>query len=102
MNKIGSFFVVLLGILAAVLITILTFKLARRRHPGVAEKAGNVIDASIRAAADKLEKAADAIEEFGENGLGKNIGKGLDEILSDAKKTLEKAADSIQAALKNA
>jgi hypothetical protein len=101
MNKIGSVFIVLLGVFAAVFIAIVSFKIARRRHVGFAEKAGNVIDASIRSAADKLERAADAIEEFSENNPGERIGKGLDEILTDAKKTLEKATDSIQTALKN-
>lgn len=75
------------------------WKLARLWHDGLAEKTGHAIDASISAAAKKLEKTALALEEWADGGVGENLGKGVDEILMDTKKTLEKATDLVQGGL---
>ena len=82
--------------------TLLIIKAARRRHAGLAEKTGHAIDASIIAAAKKLEKTAITLEEWANGGMGKDLGKGLDEALTDTKKTLEKATDLVQGALNHA
>lgn len=78
-----------------------TWKIAHRWHAGLAEKTGHAIDASISAAAKKLEKTAIALEEWLEGGhLGENLGKGIDVLLIDTKKTLETATALVQHALK--
>jgi hypothetical protein len=75
------------------------WKLVRHWRTGCAEKTGHTIDASIKTAADKLEKTAIALEEWADSGLGENLGKGVDEVLTDTRKTLEKATDLFQRAL---
>jgi hypothetical protein len=89
-----------LATFAAVAFTI--SKLVRHWHAGLAEKTGHAIDASVRAAAEKLEKTAIALEEWGENGMGENLGKGLDDVLVDTQKALEMATDLVQRALSHA
>jgi hypothetical protein len=66
---------------------------------GCGEKTGHNIDASIKAAAEKLEKTAVALEKWAESGAGGNLGKDVDEVLTDTKKTIDKAADLVQRTL---
>lgn len=99
MNKIRCYVSDFYHITTAILITFATWKLVRHWHAGFAEKTGRAIDASISAAAEKLEKTALALEDGAESGLGETLGKGIDEILMDTKKTLEMATDLVQRAL---
>jgi hypothetical protein len=73
-----------------------TWKLVRHWRAGFAEKTGHDLDASIRGAAEKLEKTAAALEKMADSGMGENLGKGVDEILTDTKKTLDRATDLVQ------
>lgn len=78
------------------------WKIIMHVHKGEAKQAGHSIDATINAAAEKLEKTASALEELSQKGLAKNLGKGFDAVLQDTKKTLEHATDIVQRALKHA
>jgi phosphoribosyl-dephospho-CoA transferase len=75
-----------------------TWKIAHHWHAGLAEKTGHAIDASIGAAAEKLEKTAIALEEWADKGLGEKLGKGLDVLLTDAKISLETATELVRRA----
>jgi hypothetical protein len=81
-------------------VTFAMWKLVRHWHAGLAEKTGHAIDASISAAAKKLEITANLLEEWADTGLGENLGKSLDEVLADTKKTLEKATGLVQGRIK--
>jgi hypothetical protein len=72
-----------------------TWKIVRHWRTGRGEKAGHDIDASIRSAAEKLEKTATALEKWADNHQGEHLGKGLDEVLTDTKKTLDRASDLV-------
>lgn len=78
------------------------WKIIRHWHSGLAEKTGRTIDASIGAAAQKLEMTAIALEKGADSGLGENLGRGIDEILIDTQKTLEKATHLVENVLKHA
>ena len=78
------------------------WKLVRHWHAGKAEKTGHAIDASISAAAKKLEKAAVALEEWAGGSRSENLGKGLDGVLMETKCTLDKATNLVQNALNHA
>ena len=78
------------------------WKLVRHWRAGFGEKTGHNLDVSIRAAAEKLEKTAVALEKWADSGAGGNLGKGVDEVLTDTKKTLDKASDLVQHALRHA
>lgn len=99
MNKIRCCIVNVYHIVILIGISFAAWKVVRYWHAGLAEKKGHAIDASINAAAEKLEKTAIALEEWADTGLGENLGKGLDEVVTDTKKTLEKATDLVQRAL---
>lgn len=101
MNKIRSFVNSSCKIIAFVGVVFSVWKLARFWRPGLAEKTGHDIDASVSAAAKNLEKTAKAIELQADNGLGESVGIGLDEVLTDTKKKLDKATDLVQRALKH-
>ena len=75
------------------------WKIVTHWKAGCAEKTGHDADAAINATAEKLEKAAIALEECADGGLGENLGKGIDELLLDTKKTLETATDIINKTL---
>jgi hypothetical protein len=75
------------------------WKIVRVWQTGLAEKTGHTVDASLNAAAKKLEKTAIALEAWSAGGVGENLGKGVDEILMDTKKTLEKATTLVAEAL---
>lgn len=77
------------------------WKLARFWHPGLAEKTGRDIDASVSAAAKNLEKTATAIGLQVDNGLGESLGKGLDEVVMDTKEKLDKATDVVHRVIKH-
>ena len=102
MNKIRCCIIDLYRIATVISIAFVAWKLVRCWHTGLAKKTGHAIDASISAAAEKLEKTALALEEMSDSGLGENLGKGLDEVLMDTKKTLENATDLVQRALNHA
>jgi hypothetical protein len=80
-------------------ISFAAWKLVRHWHAGFGEKTGHDLDTSIRAAAEKLEKTAAALEKWADSGVGGNVGKGVDEVLTDTRKTLDKAIDLVQHAL---
>jgi phosphoribosyl-dephospho-CoA transferase len=82
-------------------VAFVTWKLVRLWHVELAEKTGRTIDASICAAAEKLEKTAIALENAADRSPGETLGKGLDEVLMDAKKTLEMATDLVLNVLKH-
>jgi ferritin-like metal-binding protein YciE len=76
-----------------------TWKVIRQWRAGRAEKTGHAIDASISAAAKKIEKTAVAVEEWAGHAGGEKLGKGLDGVLMETKGTLDKATDLVQHAL---
>ena len=78
------------------------WKLVRHWQKGQAEKAGHVIDASVGAAAKKLEGAASTVEKWADGGLGENLGKGLDKIVIETKTRLENVTGAVQSALSHA
>jgi hypothetical protein len=102
MNKIRCLIVDFYRMETVIVIAFATWKLARHWHAGLAERTGHAIDASISAAAKKLERTAVALEEWADSGQGENLGKSLDEVLTDTRKTLGKATDLVQGALKHA
>jgi hypothetical protein len=79
-----------------------TWKLVRHWRAGRGEKAGHDIDASIRTAAEKLEKTASTLEKWADKHQGENLGKGLDDVLTDTKKTLDRASDLVSRTLSHA
>lgn len=83
-------------------IAFVAWKLVRHWRAGTAEKTGHAIDASINAAAEKLEKTAISLKEWADRGQGENLGKGIDEVLTDTKTALDKAAGLVQGALHHA
>lgn len=101
MNKIRSFVNTACQIAVTVGIIFSVWKLARFWRPGLAEKTGRGIDASVSAAVKNLEKTANTIELQADNGFGKSLGIGLDEVLTDANRKLDKATDLVQRALKH-
>jgi hypothetical protein len=101
MNKIRSFVNVTCQIAITVGIVISVWKIARFWRPGLAEKAGRDIDASVSAATKNLEETAKAIGLQADSGLGESLGIGIDEVLTDTKKKLDKATDLVQRALKH-
>ena len=102
MNKIRSFVNRSCQVVAAVGTFISLWKLARCWRTGCAERTGHIIDASISAAAKKLEKTLNDIELQADNGLGESLGKGLDDVLTDTKKKLDKATSVVNRALHHA
>jgi hypothetical protein len=102
MTKIRCFIIDFYHTATVILIGFAAWKIVRHWRVGCAEKTGHAIDISIKAAADKLEKTAVALEEWADSGLGENLGKGVDEVLTDTRKTLEKATDLFQRALSHA
>jgi hypothetical protein len=76
-----------------------TWKVVRHWQTGRGKKAGHDIDASIRKAAEKLEKTASTLEQWADNHQGENLGKGLDDILTDTKKTLDRTSDLVSRTL---
>ena len=79
-----------------------TWKIVRHWRTGVGEKAGHDVDASIRSAAEKLEKTASTLEKWADNHQGEHLGKGLDDVLTDTKKTLDRASDLVSRSLNHA
>ncbi len=75
------------------------WKIVRRWHEGLAQKTGHVVDTTVKAAAEKLEQTAVALEEWAINGNGEHFGKDLDNVLMDTKKTLDAASGLMQGAL---
>lgn len=79
-----------------------TWKLVRHWRAGRGEKAGHDIDASIRKAAEKLEKTASTLEKWADSHQGETLGKGLDDVLIDTKKTLDRTSDLVSRTLSHA
>jgi hypothetical protein len=79
-----------------------TWKLVRHWRAGRGEKAGHDIDASIRRAAEKLEKTASTLEKWADNHQGENLGRGIDDVLIDTKKTLDRTSDLVSRTLSHA
>ncbi len=102
MKKIRRLVIDLFHTTTVILIGFAAWKIVRHWRAGCAEKTGHTIDTSIKTAADKLEKTANALEEWADSGLGENLGKGVDEALADTRKTLERATDLFQRALNRA
>jgi hypothetical protein len=73
-----------------------TWKIVRYWRKGIAEKAGRVIDSSVRAVVEEIGKTASTVESGAKSVMGKHLGKGLDEVLTDTKKALKKASDLVK------
>jgi hypothetical protein len=99
MNKIRCFIRDLYHLAFVGGIAFAAWKLVRHWRAGFWEKTGQNIEASIKTAAEKLEKTAVTLEKCADSGVGESIGKGVDEVLTDTKKTLDKATDLVQGAL---
>lgn len=99
MNKNRCTIIDLYQVLTLTGVAFTTWKIAHHWHAGLAEKTGRTIDATISAAAKKLEKSALALEKWANGGTGENLGKDLDKVLTGTKKTLESATDLVQRAL---
>jgi hypothetical protein len=102
MNKIRLYVHDLYHIATISGIAFVTWKVVRHWRNGFAEKTGHTIDASVRHAAEKLEKTAITLEKWADSGMGRNLGKGLDEVATDTKKTLDTASDLVMHALNHA
>jgi hypothetical protein len=76
------------------------FRLFKRFHflkrMGVAEKAGLNIDASIKHAAEHLERATKIVEGMAQEEYAKTLGKNIDEGLAEAKASLKRIASLLQ------
>jgi len=102
MNKIKGYFIDSYRIVTAMCIAFTTCKLICSWHKGCAKKTGYSIDASIRAAAEKLEKTAMVLENVSGSGIGEHVGKDLDDVLMDTQRTLEHTTRLVRCALHRA
>jgi hypothetical protein len=101
MNKIRSVITAIYRLSAVFTAGFITWKIFRHWHVGLGKKTGHTLDASIGAAAAKLEKDAIALEVLSDKGIVENLGKGFDTVLMDTKKTLENAMHLVARALKH-
>lgn len=101
MNKIKSVCVTLYHTAALCAIGFISWKIIKYWHTGIGEKTGRTLDASIGAAAVKLEEDAIALETMSDKGVAENLGKGIDTVLTDTKKSLENATKLVKRVLKH-
>ena len=101
MNTIKSFCVTIYHTAALCAIGFISWKIIKNWHSGTGEKTGRTLDASIDAAAVKLEKEGIALETMSDKRVAENLGKGIDTVLTDSKKSIEKAAKLVKRALKH-
>ena len=94
---IGLYRLITLGATAYV-----AWKIVRYWQKRISEKNGRAVERSLNAAAEKLAKAAIALEDGADGGLGEIPGQSRDEVLADTRKALEKATDLFTRALHRA
>ncbi|MBN1757458.1 MAG: hypothetical protein JW863_04020 [Chitinispirillaceae bacterium] len=96
MNKNSCTIIDLYQVITLSCVAFATGKFAHHWHAGLADTTGRAIDVTITTVANKLEKNAQALEEWANSGTGKNQGNGIDKVLTDTKKALESATELIQ------
>ena len=77
------------------------WRLFFRHRMGPVEKAGHAVDATAKKAAENLEKAAAAIEETSDFGLGRRFGQNIDEALGETKAALHMASRVVHEAIQS-
>ena len=98
MNSIKCTIIGMYRIMTLSAMAYVTWKIVHYWQKGFAGKTGHTIDASVSAAAEKIEKTARVVDGVAEGGLG----KGLDDVLTDTKKAFEKAGNLVKHAVQRA